>query len=233
MILPRNTEKNAQIREERKKQILDAALTVYIRSGYHGTDMDAVAEEAGLAKGLLYYYYKTKKDLFAELYTWMFAEAYAFSETLLTNDQGMNPLEQLAFYTYGMFCENKNNPRMMQFSMRVPFDAYAIFGPEEWAEGAAKSDLHRQALTAIIQQGITQGMLPEMNASAAANSFWTVFVANSFEYSKLMAGQSKPVSGELALLRDVVQFGFQGLGLPFSKWNPILEKVIAMKQDNV
>lgn len=232
ILLPRNPEKNAQIREERKKQILDAALTVYIRTGYHGTDMDAVADEALLAKGLLYYYYKTKKDLFAELYTWMFNEAYAFSEALLANRQQMNPVEQLAYYTYGMFCGNRDNPRMMQFSMRVPFDAYAIFGPEQWAEGAAKSDLHRKALTSIIEQGITQGLLTEMNASAAANSFWTVFVANSFEYSKLMAGTQKPVGGELAMLRDVVQFGFQGLGLPYDVWNSALEKIMAMTRED-
>ena len=52
--MPRNPEKNALVREARRKQILDAALTVYIRFGFHGTDMDAVAKEAQLAKGLIY-----------------------------------------------------------------------------------------------------------------------------------------------------------------------------------
>ncbi len=224
--MPRNPEKNAEVRETRRRQILDAALTVYIRLGYHGTDMDTVAEEAKLAKGLLYYYYKTKKELFIELYNWMFNEAYLFSTTLLEKTEGMNPIEQLMYYAYGMFGANKNDPRFMQFNIRVPFDAYAIFGSEEWKEGAKKSDMHRKALTRIIERGIEQGQITNTNASNAANSFWSVFVANVFEYSKLIAGGQPPIDDDITALRDVVQFCFQGLGLNYDVWNSYLEKVV-------
>lgn len=229
--MSRNPEKNALVRETRRKQILDAALTVYIRFGFHGTDMDAVAEEAQLAKGLLYYYYKTKKDLFAELYTWMFNEAYSFSAALLENAEGLNPVEQLMYYAYGMFGANKDKPRMMQFSIRVPFDAYAIFGPEGWKDGAQKSNMHRKALTSIIEMGITQGVIPDTNPSSAANSFWTVFVANLFEYSKLITGAQEPLENEAAILRNVVRFCFQGLGIEYALWNSCLEKVVAENQE--
>lgn len=229
--MARNPEKNALVRETRKKQILDAALTVYIRFGFHGTDMDAVAEEAQLAKGLIYYYYKSKKELFAELYTWMFNEAYSFSNDLLENAEGLCPIEQLMYYAYGMFGANKDNPRMMQFNIRVPFDAYAIFGPEEWKDGAQKSNMHRKALTDIIEKGIKQGLIPDTNPSSAANSFWSVFVANVFEYSKLMTGKEGPLENEEDTLRDVVQFCFQGLGVEYSLWNSCLEKVIANNQE--
>jgi AcrR family transcriptional regulator len=224
--MPRNPEKNAEVRETRRKQILDAALTIYIRLGYHGTDMDTVAEEAKLAKGLLYYYYKTKKELFVELYNWMFNEAYLFSSTLLEKTEGMNPVEQLMNYAYGMFGANKNDPRFMQFNIRVPFDAYAIFGPEEWKEGAKKSDMHRKALTSIINRGIEQGQITNINSSNAANSFWSVFVANVFEYSKLIAGGQPPINNDIAALREVVQFCFQGLGVDYDVWNSYLEKVV-------
>ena len=225
--MPRNPEKNALVRDARRKQILDAALTVYIRLGYHGTDMDAVADEAQLAKGLLYYYFKTKKELFVALYTWMYNKSYSFSAALLENSEGLSPLEQLMHYAYGMFGANKMNPRVMQFSMRVPFDAYAIFGPEGWKEGAQKSDVHRQALTEIIERGIEQGLIPETDPSSAANSFWSVFVANVFEYAKLMMGSQLPQQNDVAALRDVVRFCFQGLGIEYSVWNSYLEKVIA------
>lgn len=231
--MPRSMEKNEQIREDRKKQILDAALSVYIRCGYHGTDMDAVANEAGLAKGLLYYYYKTKKELFAELFTWMLNEAYAFSDALLQNSVGLNPIEQLVHYTYGMFCENKSTLRMMQFSMRMPFDAYAIFGPKPWTEGTEKSDMHRQTISSIIERGIADGLIPETNPSAAANSFWSVFVANVFEYSKLITGTQKPVELDVNILRDVVRFCFQGLGVEYTVWNSCLEKLVSEKSGGV
>ena len=228
--MPRSPEKNAEVREERKKQILDAALTVYIHFGYHGTDVDFVAEEAKLAKGLVYYYYKTKKELFAELYTWMFNKSYAFSESLLNSSIDMDPVERLMAYTYGMFMANKNNPRMMQFFIRVPFDAYAIFGPEQWNDGARKSDLHRKALANIIENGIGVGVIPKVNPSAAANGFWSVFVANVFEYSKLITATQEPAKNEAEIFKDAVQFCFQGLGIEHSVWNACLDRVLSNKK---
>jgi TetR/AcrR family fatty acid metabolism transcriptional regulator len=53
--------------EERKKQILDAATIVFSRQGYDKTRMDDIAQEAGLSKGSLYWYFKSKKDLFLAL----------------------------------------------------------------------------------------------------------------------------------------------------------------------
>ena len=90
--MPRRPSKHAEVRYSRKNQILNAALTVYIRYGYHGTDMDMLAKEANLAKGLLYYYYKTKKELFMALYSWRFQESYSFSETLLNDVKDKNPV---------------------------------------------------------------------------------------------------------------------------------------------
>lgn len=225
--MARNPEKNALVREERKKQILDATLTVYVRYGYHGTDMDTVAEKAQLAKGLVYYYYKTKKELFEALCTWMFEEGYLFSNNLLNNVEGKEPVEQLMAYVYGIFGANIANPRMVQFFIRLPFDAYAIFEPNQWDEGAVKSDMHRKALTDIIQRGISQGSIPLTNPSNAANSFWTVFVGNLFEYSKLMTGTQEQQENELDILREVVRFCFQGLGIDYEIWNSYLEKVLA------
>ncbi len=224
--MSRNPEKNAEVRESRKKQILDAALTVYIRFGYHGTDMETVAEEARLAKGLLYYYYKTKRELFTELYTWMFDEAFSFSSAVLEKTDGMDPIEQLMLYCYAMFGANKCDFRFMQFNIRVPFDAYAVFGPDGWQEGAKKSDLHRKALTSIIERGTQKGLFKCSNPSNAANGFWSVFVANAFEYSKLMVGNSALHNDSIQILRDVVRFGFQGLGVDFDIWNSCLEKVV-------
>jgi len=227
--MPRNSEQNEELRESRKNQILDAALTVYIRCGYYGADMDIVAKEARLAKGLVYYYYKTKKELFSELYTWMINESYAISNALLENAKGLNPVEQLMVYAYGMFAANENNPRIMQYVIRMPFDAYAIFGPDGWKDGAQKSDVHTKALTDIIEAGIAQKLILSANPLTAANGFWSVFVGNVFQYSKLMMGVQEGDKNIVEAFRNVVQFCFQGLGVEYSLWNNCLEKVIQAK----
>jgi len=49
---------------DRKRAILDAALTVFSRKGYAATAVDDVAEEARIAKGTLYLYFKSKEALY-------------------------------------------------------------------------------------------------------------------------------------------------------------------------
>jgi len=54
-------------REARRSQILQAALDVFSEKGYEKTTMDEIAERAELSKGILYYYFQNKEDLFYEL----------------------------------------------------------------------------------------------------------------------------------------------------------------------
>lgn len=53
--------------EERKGQILEAATTVFARKGYHLATMDDIVRESKLSKGALYWYFKSKKEIFLEL----------------------------------------------------------------------------------------------------------------------------------------------------------------------
>lgn len=51
-------------RAERERQILDAAVRVFARYGYHSASMDEIAEEAGISKPMVYAYLGSKEDLF-------------------------------------------------------------------------------------------------------------------------------------------------------------------------
>jgi AcrR family transcriptional regulator len=57
----------AERREETREQILAAAAGVFARNGFHGTSLDAVAEEAGFSRGAVYYNFADKEELFLEL----------------------------------------------------------------------------------------------------------------------------------------------------------------------
>ena len=54
---------------ERRRQILDVALEVFARHGYHDTSMNALASEAGVTKPVLYQHFVSKHDLFEVLLT--------------------------------------------------------------------------------------------------------------------------------------------------------------------
>ena len=60
--------------EERRQQILGAALACFARKGYHKTTMDDIVAESGLSKGTLYWYFESKDDLFFSLVNSFFLE---------------------------------------------------------------------------------------------------------------------------------------------------------------
>jgi TetR/AcrR family fatty acid metabolism transcriptional regulator len=51
------------VQEQKRKVILDAAVRVFARSGYHGARVGDIAEEAGVAHGLLYHYFSSKEEV--------------------------------------------------------------------------------------------------------------------------------------------------------------------------
>lgn len=51
-------------KENRPQEITDAALHAFAEKGYAATRVEEVAKRAGVSKGLLYLYFKTKEELF-------------------------------------------------------------------------------------------------------------------------------------------------------------------------
>jgi AcrR family transcriptional regulator len=52
---------------ERKQQLIDAAAELFAANGYAATRIQDICRRAGVAKGLFYWYFPTKQELFAEL----------------------------------------------------------------------------------------------------------------------------------------------------------------------
>lgn len=53
---------------DKKEQILQAALKLFVEFGFHNTPTSKIAKEAGVANGTLFYFYPTKDDLVKALY---------------------------------------------------------------------------------------------------------------------------------------------------------------------
>jgi TetR/AcrR family fatty acid metabolism transcriptional regulator len=47
---------------DKRRQILDAAIRVFARQGFYATRVSDIADEAGVAYGLVYHYFKSKDD---------------------------------------------------------------------------------------------------------------------------------------------------------------------------
>jgi AcrR family transcriptional regulator len=75
---------------DKRQLILDAAIKVFARNGYHGSRVSDIAREAGIAYGLVYHYFKNKEEILDTI----FGEQWgSFLDALEVIAGGANPTE--------------------------------------------------------------------------------------------------------------------------------------------
>jgi AcrR family transcriptional regulator len=62
--MPTSTSSKRLPRAVREQQMLDAAVRVFSRRGFHSANMDEIAELSGVSKPMVYAYHGTKEELF-------------------------------------------------------------------------------------------------------------------------------------------------------------------------
>jgi AcrR family transcriptional regulator len=82
----------ARDKEERRRQILDAALEEFSEAGYHSTKVSDIVARAGIAQGTFYLYFKDKRSIFEELLGTFF---HKISSSITRIDVGQPVFEQI------------------------------------------------------------------------------------------------------------------------------------------
>lgn len=108
---PLNRQKLDQIRDERREGIKQAALKVFARRGYTGTKMSLIAKEASISEGLIYRYFKSKKELFITLIQELIEEARRELEHV--QHLPGTPFEQIKSLTENMLDANNKYAFML------------------------------------------------------------------------------------------------------------------------
>jgi AcrR family transcriptional regulator len=66
--MPRTSQQNQQLRAASRRRLLTAARATFVRLGYERATIRDIAQEAGVAQGLLYNYFRGKDDLLREVF---------------------------------------------------------------------------------------------------------------------------------------------------------------------
>ncbi|TNE70128.1 TetR/AcrR family transcriptional regulator [bacterium] len=84
---PRTKEDFKQIRDEKRKLIIETALRLFALNSFRGTSIDQIAKEAGISKGLIYNYFESKDELLFSIFQFYFDELPELfkTKTVLTN----------------------------------------------------------------------------------------------------------------------------------------------------
>lgn len=82
-------------RQLREETILNAAAKVFCANGFGSTKMIHIAKEAKLSKGLIYFYYKSKDDLFMAVILNAIKRTTQFHKDELAKNQDWSGLERI------------------------------------------------------------------------------------------------------------------------------------------
>ena len=96
--------------EERRAQILQAALQCFASKGFHTATMDDLVRASGLSKGSLYWHFESKEQVFLALFD-AFAES-VFAEWDALFAAGHDTLEALERVTLGKLDEFSGTPAL-------------------------------------------------------------------------------------------------------------------------
>lgn len=149
-------------REERRGQILDAALTVFSQKGYHATNVSDVAAQAGVSQGTIYWYFESKEELFTAAMLSVFT------------DLGQETVASLEAYETASEKLRALGRRMEGFvdgleGILVMFLGYWASSPSRDQVGQFWVDLlveYKNIVVGIIEEGVQSGEFRPVDAEA-------------------------------------------------------------------
>ncbi len=164
---------------ERREQILDAALNVFARHGFHKATIKQIAREAGLkSPALIYWYFPSKADLFHAVVQRL---AGLFSHLTEYEPLLNQPPEDLLLRLAQQYLAIFDNPQAENLFRTLVADA--LRAPERSTE-LVEQTMGRvvKFLVTYFEHQIAQGRLRKHNAEASARAF--LGVLNAFVMSR-------------------------------------------------
>jgi AcrR family transcriptional regulator len=160
------TVKPKLMRTAKREQILQAATTMFMDRDFSQVRMEEIAESAGVGKGTIYEYFRSKEELFFESIT-IAVESYItlfnryFEDSVSCRDN----LRSLMYVQLKFLQDNRSWVRFLYSERPIQVD-----GLEQWFLERRLRLI--QAIEGLIMQGVKDGELRSgINTEMAARSF--------------------------------------------------------------
>jgi AcrR family transcriptional regulator len=153
-------------KEAKKAEILAAAMTVFAEKGFGRTRMEDVAKQAGIGKGTVYEYFRSKDELFFALYQSILS---TFHEKIFAGrseqTSSLAALEQFIILSLSAFDE------WHEFGIiLLDFWTEHRRGTEVHLQFSTVYDMSRNAIAELIGNGIRNGEFAPIDPVAAASA---------------------------------------------------------------
>jgi AcrR family transcriptional regulator len=181
------TERSIAPREKRQR-ILQAAVRVFAEHGYHGSRVGDIAEDAGVAHGLLYHYFASKEDVLRTIFVENWGELIKRFRAVEETDEPAS--DKLAGIAKILLRTWRNDPALvtvmvrevarspqLQAQVEEVGEAFAIVRrviEQGQAEGSLRSDVDARLASWILYGGLEEvltgwvlGQLPDGDEEVA------------------------------------------------------------------
>ena len=158
-------------RQARKKLIIDGALKVFKTKGIEKATMDEIAHESDFGKATLYYYFKSKDEIFNTILVSGWITLWDSIEDLVLED--ITPRRKFIKIVKKIIELVNQNRSLYEFLFYAPHSFETTKGTEaEWKQYQVKliNTLHQ-----IIIIGIEQKEFPQIDSEMTLKTFGHIF----------------------------------------------------------
>ncbi len=154
-------------RRDKRRQILDAAVTVFSEKGFHKSRVSDVARAGGVADGTIYLYFKSKDAILIAIFEEAMTEMIAGARTAMANVR--DPLERLrsfALFHMDNVEAGRDTAKVLQVELRLSNTFMKEYKPTALQQYL---DLIGDAIIEGQQRGQVR---PEVNPIIARRAFF-------------------------------------------------------------
>lgn len=182
-----------------KQAIYDSTILIFSKNGYDGATMDEVAQNAGVAKGTLYYHFKSKEELFYFVISeglGKIRERIAYEASKVTNS--LDKLKMLCKVHLVMVYEKK--------------DFFNVVMSQLWGQDSRQFELRKEIATQIsiiedyIKAAMNDGLIKNADSYFMA---YTVFgIIYSAAVYKLINADQNDIE---EVITNLIQYILKGI----------------------
>ena len=175
---------NRQLEERKGRQdrILSGALNVFKEKGLEGATMDEIANASGFGKATLYYYFKSKEDVFSAILVEGWEKIWESLEPIIADNS--SPRKTFVNVLIKIAENAQNRPGLFEFLFNVP-KAIKIDN-QPWKEYQ-----HRlySVIKGLLEDGIEKGEFPQVDSQLMFKALGGLFMGLVF-----MGNREEPVT---------------------------------------
>ena len=193
--------KNKVLVAQRRRQIVDASVNLFIEKGFHKTTTRQIAKASGISIGSLYEYIATKEDVLYLVCDAIHAEIEAgVAEALNRATNGKNPLAEV-IREYFMVCHRMNDHILLIYQETQSL-------PAKWQLVVLENEIRITGIfTAVLAKLMASGDLPPITPRrldlvahniSVLGHMWTFrrwFLANHYSIDEYIDFQTRSILG--------------------------------------